>query len=67
MLYFILLLPFVIAAVAAYFITVAVRNKLIAKANKHVSLISTATCIISFLLILAAVAFILLYNLRIER
>ena len=61
-----LILPVIISAVAAYFVSTAVRNRMI-KAGKLDAKISVIGFIASFVVILAVICLILVYNIRITR
>jgi len=67
LLFFLLILPVIISAVAAYIIYLITRNKLRKAGNPQVKLISILTLIGSFIIILAAILTLIAYNFRFER
>jgi len=67
LLFFLLILPVIISAVAAFIIYLITRNKLRKTGNPRVKLISILTLIGSFIIILASILTLIAYNFRFER
>jgi len=67
LLFLLLILPFAVAAFAAYFISAALRNKLTKAGNKYAKTISIVAYLGSFLIIIAVLYILIVYNVRFER
>lgn len=62
-----ILIPALIALLAAFFISALTRKKLIARGNQYVTAISIVVFIGSSVIIFGAIVTLILYNIRFER